>query len=93
MNKDLVIGILVSLFIHAGILGSEYLFPKEKKVAIAKNEGRPSMLPSGAATMKGGSLPVTICWSNAWASLCKKSFSSCPAPCRKMPSGYFLAGS
>lgn len=28
MNKDLVIGILVSLLLHGGILGGEYLFPK-----------------------------------------------------------------
>ncbi len=36
MNKDLVIGILASLLIHGGILGGEYLFPKGKKVVVAK---------------------------------------------------------
>lgn len=30
MNKDLVVAILVSLLIHGGILGGEYLFPKAK---------------------------------------------------------------
>ena len=30
MNKDLVIGILVSLFIHGGFFGYEYLMPKGK---------------------------------------------------------------
>ena len=35
MNKDLLIGILVSVFIHAGILGGEFLFPKGKTKALA----------------------------------------------------------
>ena len=37
MNKDLVIGILVSLLLHGGFFGFEYLFPKGKaKIHAAK---------------------------------------------------------
>lgn len=39
MNKDLIIGILVSLSLHVGILGYEKIFPKKHiKVATAKVE-------------------------------------------------------
>ena len=41
MNKDLVIAVLVSLLIHGGILGGEYLLPKSKgpaKVAKVDDE-------------------------------------------------------
>lgn len=36
MNKDLVVGILVSLLLHGGFFGVELLFPKGKKVAPPK---------------------------------------------------------
>jgi len=38
MNKDLVIGILVSLLLHGGILGGEYLIPKAHKAPPPKAE-------------------------------------------------------
>jgi periplasmic protein TonB len=36
MNRDLIIGILASLFLHGFILGGELLFPKGKKVVEVK---------------------------------------------------------
>ena len=44
MNKDLVIGILVSLFLHAGILGGEYLFPKARSKPPAANVERETLM-------------------------------------------------
>lgn len=43
MNKDLVIGILVSLALHGGIFGFEYLIPKGKAVVAAKVEEAPAL--------------------------------------------------
>lgn len=41
MNKDLVIGILISLALHGGIFGIEYLLPKGQKVISTKVEESP----------------------------------------------------